>query len=102
MPALEKAAKKHPPVAAWLSNWCEFAKRASWRSIIDVRAMYPHADAIPLRSGRKIVMVVTCFNVGGNDYRLLTAINYAAQRVTIIDVLTHAEYDKGKWKKGLS
>jgi mRNA interferase HigB len=38
------------------------------------------------------------FNIKGNDYRLITRISYTRQRVYVRDVLTHAEYDKGKWK----
>ena len=41
---------------------------------------------------------MTVFNVKGNEYRLLTVIGYAARRVVVIDVLTHAEYDSEKWK----
>ncbi len=52
------------------------------------------ADGVSLKSG----VVVTIFNLKGNEYRLLTFIHCAAQRIVIMDVLTHAEYDKGKWK----
>ena len=41
----------------------------------------------------------TIFNIKGNQYRLITEINYAHQRLYIRHVLTHAEYDKGQWKK---
>ena len=44
-------------------------------------------------------MVVTVFNVSGNDYRLLTQIGYKEQLVQVVEVLTHAEYSKDKWKK---
>ena len=37
--------------------------------------------------------------VGGNKYRLIAAIHYNRRRVYIRHVLTHAEYDKGKWKE---
>ena len=39
------------------------------------------------------------FNIGGNKYRLIAAVIYRAGTVQIEDVLTHAEYDKGRWKK---
>jgi mRNA interferase HigB len=42
--------------------------------------------------------VVTVFNVKGRLYRLLTKIDYSLQSVWIIDILTHAEYNKNKWK----
>jgi mRNA-degrading endonuclease HigB of HigAB toxin-antitoxin module len=43
--------------------------------------------------------VYTVFNIGGNDFRLITEIFYGDQTVLIRDVLRHAEYDKGDWKR---
>jgi mRNA interferase HigB len=63
------------------------------------RATYPSADGVPIRKGRRVVAVVTVFNVGGNKYRLLTLVNYGRQTVEVVDVLTHAEYDKEQWKR---
>ena len=37
--------------------------------------------------------------VRGNDARLIAAVNYAKQTVYIDQVLTHAEYDSGNWRK---
>jgi mRNA interferase HigB len=40
------------------------------------------------------------FNVKGNEYRLLTTINYRQQQVYVLEVMTHAEYSKQKqWKR---
>jgi len=39
------------------------------------------------------------FNIGGNKYRLIAAIHFNRGKVYIRDVLTHAEYDKERWKK---
>lgn len=44
---------------------------------------------------------MTVFNIRGNNYRLLTAISYPAGVVNVLQFLTHAEYDKEKWKKTL-
>ena len=41
---------------------------------------------------------MTIFNVKGNEYRLLTSIDFEIGTVEAIDVLTHAEYDKNLWK----
>ena len=38
------------------------------------------------------------FNIKGNDYRLITKIDYAYQKVFIKYVLRHPGYNKGKWK----
>lgn len=39
------------------------------------------------------------FNIGGNKYRLIAFLHMAHQLAYIKYVLTHAEYDKGDWKK---
>ena len=41
----------------------------------------------------------TVFNISGNKYRLISLIAYATTTVGVENVLTHAEYDKGKWRK---
>ncbi|WP_115304235.1 type II toxin-antitoxin system HigB family toxin [Legionella beliardensis] len=46
----------------------------------------------------------TVFNVGGNNYRLITAIHYNTQTCYVRTIWTHAEYDKSinkdKLKRG--
>ncbi|MCV3214424.1 type II toxin-antitoxin system HigB family toxin [Plectonema radiosum NIES-515] len=56
---------------------------------IEVQATYPKAEAVGS---------FTVFNIKGNNYRLIVDIVYEAQRIYIKYVLTHAEYDKDKWK----
>lgn len=92
--AIERFARKHRDSAKWLANWIDVASNAAWQSLQDLRKQFPSADGVPLKSG----VVITVFNVKGNEYRLLTIINYPAQRIVIYDVLTHAEYNKEKWK----
>jgi mRNA interferase HigB len=41
---------------------------------------------------------VVVFNIGGNKYRLITAIHYNRGLVFTLMVLTHAEYGKDEWK----
>jgi mRNA interferase HigB len=41
---------------------------------------------------------LTVFNIKGNSYRLIAAINYKSQTIFLKSVLTHAEYDKEDWK----
>lgn len=59
-----------------------------------MRQQYSHADAVETASGTR-----TVFNIKGNDYRLIVGINYRASRIYIKDLLTHAEYDRGRWKE---
>lgn len=41
----------------------------------------------------------TVFNIKGNDFRLICEIDYEQQTIVVTHVLTHAEYDKGQWKR---
>ena len=86
--------RKHRDSARWLANWLDIAQSATWQSILDVRAQFPTADGVALKNR----VIVTVFNVKGNEYRMLTVISYKEQRIVILDVMTHAEYDKQKWK----
>ena len=81
-----------------LDSWYRIAKRARWGSLEDVRRTYPHADGVTVQK-RDRKRVYTVFNVGGNDFRLITEIFYRDQTVLVRYVLTHAEYDEGNWKK---
>ena len=41
------------------------------------------------------------FSIKGNRYRLIVRIEFKGRRIYIKEFLTHAEYDKGAWKKWL-
>jgi mRNA interferase HigB len=66
---------------------CEHGTK--WQNFVDLRQVFPSADQV----GN-----LTVFNIGGNNYRLITLVDYKYQKVFIRHVLTHAEYDKEEWK----
>ena len=70
--------------------WHQIAEHATWKSHAELLQTYPSAD---------VIQRLTVFNIGGNDFRLITEIFYDDQTVLIRHVLTHAEYDKEHWKK---
>jgi mRNA interferase HigB len=82
--------EKHPEIESALEHWYRLMKRTDFASFAELRATFPHADQV----GKLIV-----FNIGGNKARLITAIHFNTRRVFIRNVLTHVEYDKGKWKE---
>jgi len=89
-----EAAKTHGGIGTALDAWYRTAKSAKWNSLQEVHQTYPSADGVPV--GAK---VFTVFNIGGNSFRLIVEINYETKRIFLRYVLTHAEYDKGDWKK---
>lgn len=78
-------------------DWYDAACAAAWRNSSEVRNVFPHADAVRVGSGR----TVTIFNIGGNKYRLITSIHYNRQKVYILRVFTHRQYDREDWKEQL-
>ena len=91
---LLEADRKHGGVGVSLDAWYRTAKSAKWSSLEEVRQSYPHADGVPVGD-----RVYTVFNIVGKSYRLVTEIYYEDQTILVRHVLTHAEYDKGDWKK---
>jgi len=87
----------YPDAASSLLAWLRIAKRGRWRSIPEVRAQLPSADAAKVASGR----IVTIFNIGGNKYRLIVSIHYPWSMLYVLRFVTHAEYDKNAWKETL-
>ncbi len=72
-----------------LDNWYKIASKANWKNLIDVQSVFPQAEAV----GN-----FTVFNIKGNKYRLIVSIDYERQLIYIKYILTHAEYDKNRWK----
>jgi mRNA interferase HigB len=87
---LNEFAEKHPDTRTALAHWYRLVKSGRFSSFTELRATFPSAD----RVGK-----LTVFNIGGNKARLIAAIHYNRQRVYIRAVLTHDEYDEGKWKE---
>jgi mRNA interferase HigB len=87
---LREAVSAHADLEASLDTWYRVAKSADWKSIEDVRKTYPNADPVP---------PYTVFNIKGNKYWLIVKIEDRFGLAFTKAVLTHAEYDKGDWKK---
>jgi mRNA interferase HigB len=87
--------QRHPDAAQPLRLWYKIAVAADWSSLRDVRRTYPHADGVAARSGSTL----TVFNICGTKYRLIARIRYDYQLVNVRAVLTHAEYEEGRWKE---
>lgn len=75
------------PLRAWYTHVCR--KTVAWHSWGEVKADFATASLV----GNCVV-----FNIGGNKYRLVTRILYPSQKVFVLKVMTHKEYDLDKWK----
>lgn len=78
--------ERHPDAKGPLENWYARVRRDKWATPASVTAKYPRASLV---GGDRVV-----FNVKGNDYRLVVAIDYANEIVFIRFIGTHAEYDR--------
>jgi len=87
---LNEFAEKYPEMKTALAHWYDLAKRSDFSSFAELKVMFPSADQV----GK-----LTVFNVGGNKVRLIAALHYNRKKLYIRAVLTHSEYDQGKWKE---
>ena len=76
------------PLRAWYTHVNN--KTVAWHSWGDVKKEFGTASIV----GNCVI-----FNIGGNKYRLIVRILYPSQKVFILKVMTHDEYDGNKWKE---
>ena len=76
----------YPDARQPLQAWYEDVRHASWQSPVDIKSVYRNASII---ANNRVV-----FNIKGNDYRLIVALNYRFSIVYIRFVGTHREYDR--------
>ena len=79
--------KKHGNAKVPLEVWHEDVEAKRWKSPNQLKKDYGGTVSI-LKNGRAV------FDIKGNDYRLVTAINYAHGWVFIKFIGTHAQYDR--------
>jgi mRNA interferase HigB len=80
----------HRDAESSLVAWHKTAKKAEWKNPAELKSVYPSAD---------LVGDYTVFNIRGNNYRLIVKVNYKTQTIFVRSVMTHEEYDLGKWKE---
>jgi mRNA interferase HigB len=78
--------KDQRAVKAALDSWFQEARKAQWKSTTDVKASYAHASIV----GPDRVV----FNIKGNAYRLVVAVDYRRGIVFVKWLGTHAAYDR--------
>jgi mRNA interferase HigB len=78
--------KDQAALKASLDAWFDEVKKASWASAGDVKRHYATASIV---SADRIV-----FNIKGNDYRLVVAVDFEKGIVWIKWIGTHRDYDR--------
>lgn len=87
---LLRLAAKYPDVHDAVTHWHRAARKATWRNLTEVRALYASADQV----GHILI-----FNLRGNNYRLIVRASFQSQRLYVKALLTHAECDRKEWMK---
>lgn len=75
-----------------LTEWYYKMIETKASNIFELRQVFNSVDP---------VFGYTIFNIGGNNYRLVTAIHYNTQACYLRTIWTHAEYDKAINKEKL-
>jgi mRNA interferase HigB len=83
-------ARKHPDSRSSLKSWTQLVESNSFNHLVELKKTFGSADQ---------VRPYTVFNISGNKYRLIAIVDYALQSVSIECVLTHSQYDEGRWRK---
>jgi mRNA interferase HigB len=87
--AIREFGEKRSDAVTSLAVWFRSVSTADWNSTAELKATFRDADIV----GEK-----TVFNIAQNRYRVIAFIAYKIRTVYVKEILTHREYDKGKWK----
>jgi mRNA interferase HigB len=89
--------EEHPAAKRPLTYWYTLAKAAEWKTFPEVKNTFRQTDQTKVKSGNSVVI----FDIGGNNFRLIAAIHYNTQKLLVLRIFTHKQYDSGKWKDEL-
>ena len=78
--------EQYPDAEQPLKAWYQAVKRASWQTPADIKGQYRSASLVG--NGRVV------FNIAGNRYRLVVAVNHTYQAIYVRFVGTHSQYDQ--------
>ena len=80
---------RHSDSASSLKACAQNMEKSTFKHFAQLRQVFGAAD---------YVAPYTVFNAAGNKYRLIALVNYTLGAVSVESIMTHADYDKGKWK----
>ena len=92
--ALREFGRKHAGAATPLRVWLKLARYGSFQNLAELKRTFASVDLVTVK-GRNFYV----FDIGGNKYRLIAAIQFNTQRLFVRHILTHSDYDTERWKK---
>jgi mRNA interferase HigB len=79
-PRLQRVVREH------LDAWYALVSRAAWKNSAELKQHYRNASIV---SSERVV-----FNIKGNEFRLVVAVDYDHGIVLVLWLGTHQEYDR--------
>jgi len=83
-----KAAEKYPNDRQSIMDVYNVLRRGTFNSPAVLRGVFPSLDNFKYQKRWWVI------DIGGNNLRLIAAIQFVHQRVYVKYIVTHAEYDK--------
>ena len=94
---LKAATAQFPRAKEALDSWVDVVKLAQWTNPVQLKESFPDVDPVKVKSGKTVYVC----DIRGNEFRLIIAVHFNRQCVFTLRFLTHAEYDRRKWKDEL-
>lgn len=85
--ALTDFAAIHPAAGEPLQVWRKILESRTYANFADIKTTFNATDKVGM---------FYVFDIGGNKYRIVSAIHFDQQKLFVRHVFTHKEYDK--WK----
>ncbi|NNN07163.1 MAG: type II toxin-antitoxin system HigB family toxin [Elusimicrobia bacterium] len=82
--------QEHPDSKSGLRSWAQTIESNGFRHFVELKKTFGSADHVKPH---------TVFNISGNKYRIIALVHYQLQSVAVEEILTHKDYDRGKWRK---
>lgn len=80
----------HPQSRKPLENWLKVVQSNEFKHPVQLKQTFNSVD---------FVKGYTVFDIAGNNFRLVAVIVFVQGALRIMNILTHEEYSKGRWRK---
>ena len=87
--AIKQFIQLHAEAEAPLNDWVTKVRAAQWKGNADVQRNFNRADHL---GDQKFI-----FNIGGNNFRMAAMVRIENEKVYVLKLMTHSEYDREKF-----